>query len=211
MRAAFVWGVVACGAAAALAAAAVVDRVAVVVGKNVITESEVLEEVRLTGFLNGQPPDLGPEQRRAAAERLVDQQLLRQEMAIAHYPEPPASEAEAMLRQFRREHNMTEAQFRAALEKDGLTEERLKTHFRWQLAVVRFTEQRFYAGMPAAPAPGTGEDGQAKAPAPPKPEQEANRSAPGAEDESAVDRQMDAWLKEARRQTRVRFIKDAFQ
>src|SRR5580700_11903799 len=44
--------------------AAVVDRVAVVVGKTVITESEVLDEVRLTEFLNGQPLELGPQQRR---------------------------------------------------------------------------------------------------------------------------------------------------
>src|SRR5450432_3413792 len=54
------------------AAAGVVDRVAVVVGDTVITESEVLDELRLTEFLNSQPPDTRPEQRRAAAERLVD-------------------------------------------------------------------------------------------------------------------------------------------
>ena len=68
------------------------------------TESEVQDEVRLTEFLNQQPLDLGPEQRRAAAERLVDQQLIRNEMQIGGYPQPSQSEAEAMLRNFRQEH-----------------------------------------------------------------------------------------------------------
>ncbi|HEY5163139.1 MAG TPA: hypothetical protein VII81_09020, partial [Terriglobales bacterium] len=63
----------------AAVAAGVIDRVAVVVGTQVITESEVLLEVRLTEFFNGQPLDLGVDQRKAAAERLVDQQLIRNE------------------------------------------------------------------------------------------------------------------------------------
>src|SRR5690242_5513097 len=83
------------------ATGAVVDRVAVVVGKIVITESEVLQEVRLTEFLNDQPLDLRPGPRRAAAERLVDQQLIRSEMEIARYPEPSPADAEAVLRKFR--------------------------------------------------------------------------------------------------------------
>ena len=97
------------------AAAGVVDRVAVVVGDAVITQSEVLDELRLTEFLNGQPLDTGPEQRRAAAERLVDQQLIRKDMEIGHYPEPSAAESEAILRNFRQQHFPTPAAFRAAL------------------------------------------------------------------------------------------------
>ena len=54
------------------ASAAVVDRVAIVVGTKAITETELIEEVRLTQFLNGQPLDLGVAARRAAGDRLVD-------------------------------------------------------------------------------------------------------------------------------------------
>ena len=52
-----------------LSFSAVLDRVAVVVGNNVITESEVGEELRLEQFLAGQPLDFSPQQRRAAADR----------------------------------------------------------------------------------------------------------------------------------------------
>src|SRR3954465_12499103 len=89
-----------CGAFAFLSPslpAAVVDRVAVVVGNTVITETEVLQEARLEAFLNGAPLDLGPAARRAAAERLVDQQLVRNEMRIGAYPQPTATEIDDML------------------------------------------------------------------------------------------------------------------
>src|SRR5205085_3216779 len=109
--------------------AGVVDRLAVVVGDRVITESEVLRELRLTQLINGQPLDLGSEQRRAAAERLVDQQLIGNEMEIGRYPEASDAGAAAMLQQFSKEHYSGSAtQLRAALEKYGITEEELKQH-----------------------------------------------------------------------------------
>ena len=80
----------------AAAAQNVIDRVAVVVGTQVITESEVILEARLTAFLNEQPLDLGAGPRRAAAERLVDQQLIRNEMQIGGYPMPPETEGDAV-------------------------------------------------------------------------------------------------------------------
>jgi len=95
------------------ASAGVVDRLAVVIGDTVITESEVLRELRLTQLINGQALDLGPEQRRAAAERVVDQQLIRNEMEVGRYPQPSEAEAAAMVRQFRQEHNVgSSMQFR---------------------------------------------------------------------------------------------------
>ena len=75
----------------AAAQTGVIDRVAVVVGNQVITASEVELEVRLTEFLNGAPLDLGPAARKAAAERLVDQQLIRNEMQAAGYAAPAAA------------------------------------------------------------------------------------------------------------------------
>jgi hypothetical protein len=183
----------------ASAPAAVLDRVAMVVGNQVFTESEVQDEVRLTQFLNQQPLDLGPEQRRAAAERLVDQQLIRNEMQLGGYPQPSQSEADAMLRNFRQEHYRSIAQFWAALEKYGITEEQLKQHLLWQLAAVRFTDARFRpVAAPTLAAPSI---------------QTADRLRAGADAPAgnSVDQQMEAWLKTARSQTRIDFKKEAFQ
>ena len=180
------------------AAGAVVDRIAVVVGKTVITESEVLEEVRVTEFLNGQPLDLGPQQRRAAAERIVDQELIRNEMRIGHYQQPAAAEVDRMLDRAGQDH-AAGGGLGEALAKYGLTGEQLKRHLEWQVAVMRFTEQRFGAGLPQPSA--ASENG-------------ANRLAPGTDTspaEDAVEQRMEAWLKQVRSETRVQFKEEAFQ
>jgi hypothetical protein len=207
--------------------AAVVDRVAVVVGKTVITESEVLQEVRLTEFLNGQPLELGPQQRRDAAERLVDQQLIRNEMEIGSYPQPSASESQAVLQKFQKEHYASPTEFQAALQKYGVTEDQLQQHLIWELEAIHFTDLRFSPGTPtsgktaAAPtSPTGGKPPSSKAVNRPATPTGADRSDPNskatpstaADPESAtVDQQMDAWLKEARGQVRIQFKKEAFQ
>src|ERR1700738_1095963 len=62
-------GVLLAGAAMAV----VVDRIAVTVDNDAITESEVIQDIRITDFLNGAPLDFSPAARRAAAERLGGQ------------------------------------------------------------------------------------------------------------------------------------------
>jgi hypothetical protein len=179
--------------AAVAAAAGVIDRVAVVVGNQVVTESEVLLEVRLTSFLNGQPLDLSAAQRKAAAERLVDQQLIRNEMQVGGYPMPVESEGDAVLRKFRQENYQSIPAFRAALEKYGLTEDEVKRHLLWQVAAMRFTDQRFHMAIHAPPA------------------QTADRSSNGEVPKETVEDGMEVWLKQARSSTRIQFKKGAFQ
>ncbi len=72
--------------------AAVIDRVAIVIDKKVITESELLDDLRLTEFINGQPLDLGPLARREAAEHLVDQELVRRDMESGGFAKPGAAQ-----------------------------------------------------------------------------------------------------------------------
>jgi hypothetical protein len=177
--------------------AAVVDRVAVVVGKVVITESEVLEEIRLTGFLNEQPLDFSAQARREAADRLVDQQLLRQEMEIGNYQEPAAADVDALTKKFRQEHYPNPAEFQNALEKYGITERQLRQHLAFQLKTLRFTDLRF------RPLDTNSADRSAAS--------DADRTAAANATAASVDQEMDAWLKQARAQTRVAFKKEAFQ
>ena len=182
----------------AAVAAGVIDRVAVVVGNQVITEFEVLLEVRLTEFFNGQALDLGSDQRKAAAERLVDQQLIRNEMQIGGYPMPVESEGDAVLRKFRQDNYPGIPAFRAALENHGLTEDEVKRHLLWQAAAMHFTDLRFHMTM-AAPATAQAEPAADRS-------QSADRSA-----DTTVEDQMEVWLKEVRSNTRIQFKKGAFQ
>lgn len=195
----------------------VVDRIAVTVGKDVITETEVMEEIRVIALLNGEPPDFSPEARRRAADRLVDQTLIRREMEIGDYPEPDDNEVAGMLRNLKQKQFHGDAGYRAALERYGVTEDVLKTHLKWQAAAVRFTEERFRTG--ALPPP-TGQEparrnGSADRASPP-PGATGQRPRSGmranrADRTAGVDEQMDSWLRDARDRTRVVYMKEAFQ
>ena len=171
---------------------AVVDRVAIVIDKKVVTESEVTDELRLTEFLNNQPLELGAQARREAAERLVDQELIRRELEISGYAPPSASEAEALLRKFRQDRFHSLAEYHAALGKYAITEAQLKAHLLWQLTAIRFTDQRFRLQLSESPS------------------QSADRTTDGGAANS-VDQQMDAWLKETRGNTKIAFKPEAFQ
>ena len=172
--------------------AATVDRVAVVVGKTVLTQSEVDDEVRLSALESGKPLDLSAPRRREAAERLVDQQLLRDEIHVTGF-ETPATDADALLRQFRQSHFASMPLYRAALVRYGVTEDELKRHLLWELTAVRFTEQRF---RPLEAPPDSDRANGADA------AQAAGNS---------VDEQMETWLKQQRAATRIVFKQEAFQ
>lgn len=177
-----------------VAAAGVVDRVAVVIDKKVITESEVEDEVRLTQFLNNQPLDLSAAARKAAAERLVDQTLIHNEMQMSGYAQPSATDADNLLHSFRQEHYKAAASYQQALAHYGISEKELKQHLLWQVTALRFTDLRFRS-MPAPPGAAS-----------------ADRSADRAADnEAAVDQQMEAWLKQARSNSKIVFKAEAFQ
>lgn len=172
--------------------AAVIDRVAIVIDKKVITESELLDDLRLTEFINGQPLDLGPLARREAAEHLVDQELVRRDMESGGFAKPGAAQEDALLRKFRQEHYPSPAAYRAALQKYGVTEEQLKQRLLWQLTAIEFTNLRFRPVQQAEPS------------------QSADRAVTdGAA--SSIDQQMDAWLKDARANTKIILKPEAFQ
>ena len=212
---------------AANATAALVDRIAVTVGNRAITLGEVLEEIRVTNFLNGEPLDFSPEARRRAADRLVDQELIRREMEMGQYPQPTDAEVDQMLAQIKNPRFRSEAEYREALQRYGVTEDALKAHLRWQIAALRFTDMRFQLGTSnqskqaslPAPKPATGDASRmVPTPAPPvakpqpgaKPTRASRLDAP-ADPAASVDDQFEAWLKQARADMRVQFKKEAFE
>jgi hypothetical protein len=176
----------------ATAMASVVDRVAVVVGKTIFTESEVNEEARLTQLEAGKPLDLSAAQRKEAAERLVDRELLRQEMA-ASGTLSGTTDTSALLRAFRQRRFPAIAEYHAALTRYGVTEDALKQRLLWEAEMMRFTDERFRAFTP------------------PPDDQSADRSGNAAPAAPSADQQLDAWLKQQRASTRVVFVQEAFR
>ncbi len=179
--------------------AVVLDRIAVTVGKSVITETEVDQEIRVAALLNGDPPDFSADARRRAAGRLVDQELIRREMELSKWQPPETADAAKMMAQLKRERFPNEAQYRQALSRYGLSEAELLRHVSWQLSTLQYTDYRF---QPLPKGEGAVHPRTDEAGAPPAPAQEAS---------SKLDEQMDAWLKDARSRTRIIFREEAFR
>lgn len=130
------------------ASAEIIDRIAVTVGKHAIKLSDIDRDLRVTSFLNREPLNLSSNAKCAAAERLIDQALIGDEIEEGGYDRPADSDVEAMLNKIRQERfGGSDARLREALETYGLTEDQLRQQLSWQLEVLRFIDQRFRAGV----------------------------------------------------------------
>jgi len=124
----------------------IIDRIAISVGNQVITKAQIDEEVRLTAFLNGGQLDVSAEERKKAADRLIEQTLVKRDMEFSHYPIPDASEAEPVLKTLKANYP-SDAQYKQALDRYGITEEALKHRLWRQTTLLRFIDFRFRPGI----------------------------------------------------------------
>jgi hypothetical protein len=123
-------------------AAEVIDRIAIAVDNRVITELQIDEELRVTAFLNHSAILHDVNARRAAADRIVAQLLVRREMQLSHYPEPADTEIDNYLQTVRATFKTPEI-YEKALREYQITQELLKRHLVDQLATMSFIELRF--------------------------------------------------------------------
>lgn len=187
----------------------VLDRVVISVGLTAITESQLKEEIAVTAFLNGDPIQDTPEQRRAAAHRLVDQTLLAKDMALAHFPGTEDAHLDASMDRIEKGFGAP-ADFASALKRYGLTSEVVRAHVETQLATLRFIEYRFRPDL------GISDDELHRAyekrsatwdqdhPGAAMPSFEQSRASLRTElVEQHTDEALDEWLKQTETQTRV--------
>jgi hypothetical protein len=120
----------------------ILDRVAVTVGKHVITESDILLDLRIGAFLDQKPLDVSGDQKRRSADRLVDQYLLLQEASSSRQVLPTAADARQLLEQVKAQY-ATETEYRAALARYSVTEAQLSQHLLNGIRALRFTDLRF--------------------------------------------------------------------
>jgi len=120
----------------------VLDRIAVVVGQTVITESQLDEELRVTAFSNHEPVVRDRDARRAAANRLIEQELVRREILVTRYPPPSSAEVARLYAETQSDYGGTKA-MEDALARYQLTEPVLKEHLLLQLTILKFIDVRF--------------------------------------------------------------------
>lgn len=128
-------------------AAEIIDRIAVSVGNQAITSSDIDREIRVTSFLNHSTADFSPANRRSTADRMVEQKLILRELENSRYPVPPESEIQPGLDEFIKTNFATPEEYHAALAQRGLTEQDLKNELLWQRRLLSFIDVRFRAGV----------------------------------------------------------------
>jgi hypothetical protein len=121
----------------------VLDRVAVSIGTQVITESQLLQEIKLDSFLNNEPPNFSPAAKRDAADRLIEQKLVRKEMEMGRYPTAAPEEAGAIVQNLLKTRAASSADFDNQLKAAGITLAELQAHLLWGLTLSHFVDLRF--------------------------------------------------------------------
>jgi hypothetical protein len=127
---------------ALLTQAAIVDRIAIIAGNTIIKDSDILRDLRVTAFLNNESPAISPASRKIAADRLLDQALIRKEIEAGEYPSAPVAEAQSLLADVKKRY-LNDAAYQRALAARGIDEEELKARLLWQLTVLSFIDMRF--------------------------------------------------------------------
>ncbi len=131
-----------------LAGAVVLDRIAVIAGTHAIKTSDIDRDLRLTQFINRESLNISSAAKREAAERLITQDIIRQEIVAGGYRRPPDTEGVELEAQLRRDRfGNSDQHMREALQRYGLTEAELRERLLWQITVLQFIDQRFRAGV----------------------------------------------------------------
>ena len=123
--------------------AEVYDRVAVAVGNHAISSSDIERDIRLTAFMNGSKLDFSLAEKRKAADRLIDQWMIREEMAKRNYAAVSATNIDAVFNKIKAARFRSAAEYQEALGNYGITESELKAQVAWQATVLRFIAERF--------------------------------------------------------------------
>ncbi len=139
--------------------AVVLDHVVAVINGSVILQSDVDEELRYAVL---QPFSINSERNtpQRALQRLIDRDLILQQMKVAQAQTPPApEEVKERITQLRgvipecaQYHCETDAGWQAFLKAKGLTEKEVEEHWAQRMVILSFIQSRFGSGVRITPA-----------------------------------------------------------
>jgi hypothetical protein len=122
----------------------VVDRIAAVVNRRVILESELDQSIRVEALLQNRPLSETTGSRREALDQWIDRILLEQQIVESDVVDPTAEELAARLKEVRAQVNgaATDEGWQKALAAYGLTEHDVEDHLISEFRVLRFVDLR---------------------------------------------------------------------
>jgi hypothetical protein len=141
------WSVLICIIALAIASRAgdILDRIVATVNNHIILQSEWQEAIRYETFLSGRALDqVDAADRKAALDRLIDQELLREQMRSSDFPHASSEVIEKRLQEIRKQYGdgESESAWKAALVRYGLTEDELRRRVALQEDLLGLVDAR---------------------------------------------------------------------
>jgi peptidyl-prolyl cis-trans isomerase SurA len=195
----------------AAATGEVIDRIAVTINNRVITESEILRQIRITAFMNAEKPDFSAESKRSTADRLVEQALIRREIETSRYITAPAS-SKALYDQLRQRYK-GDNEYLHALKEYEIADEDIQQAFEWQETLLEFVSVRFRPGIQLTEsdlkeyydleiAPKAAASGEKLS------FEDARERIESILTQQRVDNALDRWLGQVRTQSRIRYRRE---
>lgn len=127
------------------------DRVVAIVNNDLILESDVDAEQRFQAFQLGSTK---PKTRDELINRLINRELILQQIAIQPEPPIPESNVDTALMELRKTipkceayHCETDAGWEKFVRDQGLTLPELRAHWKLRIEVLQFIEERFRMGI----------------------------------------------------------------
>jgi hypothetical protein len=121
----------------------VIDRIVATVNGHVILQSDWDQALCYEALLNGRPlSQFSDEDRRAVLDRLIDQELLGEQMKAAFFQHATASEAAAQIADARKQYPeaASDVGWHAVLSRFQLTEKDLVSHVQQQIDLMRLVD-----------------------------------------------------------------------
>jgi hypothetical protein len=144
-----VWNVVAgfliLAATPALRAGEVIDRIVAIVNGHVILQSQLEDDLCFEAFTEARPiKSAADEDRRSALSRLVDQELLREQIQGSDLPQPSPDNIKKRIGEIRAAYPeaTTDSAWRTTLALYGLDEKQLESRIALQLQLMREVDVR---------------------------------------------------------------------
>ncbi len=123
----------------------IVDRIVATVNGRVILQSDLQEALAYEAILNGRVVgQFTAEERRSVLDRLIDQELLHEQMKSTEFKHATETEAAARVSEARKQYPQaaTEQGWQALLNQCGLTETELVHHVQQQINLMRLVDAR---------------------------------------------------------------------
>jgi peptidyl-prolyl cis-trans isomerase SurA len=123
----------------------ILDRIVATVNGHIILQSDWEDALRFEVFTSNRSPEqLTMDDRKTALDRLIDQELLREQMHSADFPHATEEEVGQRIADIRKAYSLTENEFgwRAALARYNLSEAELRKYITSELDVLRLVDAR---------------------------------------------------------------------